>query len=315
VDLANTYRPKTFDDVLGQGPVIKSLKHVIKDGRAHSFIFAGPSGTGKTTLARILVSEFGGADRTAANSEEVIAASKSGADAMRELVTRTLYRAIGGSPIKFIIIDECHRLSATAWDVLLKPLEEPPAHVYYALCTTDPSKIPKAILTRCLRYDLKPVKEELILGLLVDVCDTEGFDTRDDILEVIAEECNGSPRQALVFLEACLSCKGVNDARAVIRTAAQGKELVALARWLVAGKALSWAEATRYLKDLQDQDGESCRIVITAYLSAVLLNTKNDKVAVRLLTLLECFSRPYLTSDKFAPLMLSVGLAIGMDSQ
>lgn len=311
--LHTKYRPEKFDDVLGQAPLVRSLKRVVKDARAHAFLFTGPSGTGKTTLARILAGEFGGANRSSVNLEEVDGATKSGKDDAKELATRALYRAIGGSPIKFIIVDEAHRLSAPAWDALLKPIEEPPAHVYWAFCSTEPAKMPKAIVTRCLRYDLKPVKEELILELLIRVVDEEKFVIDDEIIEAIAEASSGSPRQALVNLEAVLAAGSVAEAKAFMRAAGQSKEIVDLARWLVAGKALNWSEATKYIKALEGQEAESCRIVLTAYFTAVLLNSKNETKAKQLLTLLDCFNKPYNQSDKLAPLCLSVGLAIGMD--
>ena len=220
---------------------------------------------------------------------------------------------MGGSPVKFIIVDEAHRLSAAAWTVLLKPVEEPPAHVYYAFCTTDAAKIPKAIITRCLRYDLKPVKEELLLDLLVRVIDSEKFEIGDDIIEAIAEAAGGSPRQALVNLEAVLSSKSLADAQTILREAGQSKEIIDLARWLVSGKNQTWMEAKKYLKGLEGQEAESCRIVLTAYFSSVLLNAKNEQMATNMLRLLDCFSTPYNTSDKLAPLLLSVGLALGLD--
>lgn len=308
------YRPETFDDVLGQPIVVKSLKKVIKDARAHSFIFTGPSGTGKTTLARILARNFIHGDSSISNLEEVDGASKSGADDIRELVARTLYRAIGGSPVKFIIIDEAHRLSAAAWTVLLKPIEEPPPHVYYALCTTEVAKIPKAIITRCLRYDLKPVKEELLLELLISVADAEKLEISDELLETIAEASNGSPRQALVYLEACLACTTISEAREVMRNVGQSKELIDLARWLVGGKGHTWAEAVKYVKALEGQEAEGCRVVLQNYFAAVLLGTKSDKVAVNILQLVEAFKTPYYTPDKLAPLLYSIGLALKLDS-
>jgi len=307
------YRPKTFDDVLGQDITVKSLKRVIKDGRSKSFIFTGPSGTGKTTLARIVASQYIGSNPSVVNLEEIDGASRSGADDARALVTNSAYRAIGSSPVKFIIVDEAHRLSAAAWTVLLKPIEEPPAHVYYAFCTTDAAKIPKAIITRCARYDLKPVKEELILELLVMVCEAEKVDTSDEILEAIAENCNGSPRQALVYLEECLTCKNLAEAKEIMRDSGQSKEVIDLARWLVAGKAHTWAEATKYVKALAGQDAEGIRIVLQNYFATVLLNTKSDKTAANLLGLVEAFKTPYYTSDKLAPLLHSIGLAIRID--
>lgn len=311
--LHTIYRPETFDDVLGQEPIVRSLRRVVKDNRAHAFILVGPAGTGKTTLARILANAFAGYNSTVVNLIEHDGASKSGADDVRALMTSLQYRAIGESPVKFVIIDEAHRLSAAAWTVLLKPVEEPPKHVYYAFCTTEMGKIPKAIITRCLRYDLKPVKEELILELLVKVADIEEFGVTDEIIEAIAENCGGSPRQALVYLEECLSCKTVNEARVIMRSAGQSKELIDLARWLVAGKGHTWAEASKYLKALEGQEAEGCRIVLMNYFAAVLLNAKSDKVAANLLGLIEVFKTPYYTADKMAPLFYSVGLAIKLD--
>jgi len=311
--LHTKYRPATFDEVLGQDATVKSLKKVIKDKRARTFLFVGPSGTGKTTLARIVAHEVIGPTCTAANLIEYDGASKSGADDIRELITSLNYRAIGGSPVKFVILDEVHKLSSAAWTVLLKPTEEPPSHVYFAFCTTEVGKIPKAILTRVLRYNIKDVAEESLQDLLVTVVDKESLTIDDAIIETIAEAAMGSPRQALVYLEACLGCANLADARMVMRAVGQSKEVVDLARWLVVGKGLNWIEALKYLQPLAGQEAESCRIMLVNYFAAVLLKTKNGDVAKRLLGLMEAFKTPYPQSDKIAPLLFSVGLALNMD--
>jgi DNA polymerase-3 subunit gamma/tau len=204
-------------------------------------------------------------------------------------------------------------LTSAAWEALLKPIEEPPAHVYYAFCTTEISKIPKTIITRCARYDLKPVKEDLICDLLVSVCERENIYPDDEVLELIVENSNGSPRQALVYLEECHSIKDASEARELMRASGQNKEVVDLARWLVAGKGHTWAAAMKLLKALEGQEAESIRIQLQIYFAAVLLNSKSDKAAASILGLVEAFSKPYYSSEKLAPLLYSIGVAIRMD--
>lgn len=308
--LHTRYRPTSFKEMIGQSAITRSLERVIKDGRAHTFLFCGPAGTGKTTLARLLAATFGAAG---SNLYEYDGASKSGADDMRQLVSNLYYKAVGLTPIKFVIIDECHKLSSAAWDVLLKPTEEPPSHVYYAFCTTNVGKVPKAIITRCLKYDLKPLKEDDILDLLCRVIDAEKLNINEEIIEIIAEESTGSPRQALVYLEACAGVRNASEAREIIKTAGFQKEIVDLARWLVSGQKRTWAEAMRLIKGLEGQEAETIRIVLQNYFAAVLLNTKKETSAIPILGLIEAFSRPYIQSDKLAPLLHSIGIALGLD--
>ena len=309
--LHTSYRPKTLDDVIGQDTVVKGLKRVAKEGRAHVFLFTSPlPGVGKTSLARILANTFSGGQATQANIKEVSAANDTGVDAMREIIRYTMTRAIGESPVKFVILDECHRLSGQAWDVLLKPIEEPPQHVYWALCSTNPGKIPKTIISRCLRYDLKPVSEDDIAELLIKVIEAEKLDVNDDVLEAIVEEAGGSPRQALVFLELCSFCETASEARAAMRSAAQSREAIDLCKFLVNGQRGGWAEAMKLIKAMGDVEAEGIRITICNYLSAVAMGSKSSDKAKNTLLMLEPFLRQYNSSDKMAPLLMSLSIAM-----
>lgn len=313
MSLATQYRPDNFEGVVGQREAVSALKHAVKNNKQHSFLFAGPSGVGKTTLARIMANMFTNGQGTAANIEEIPAADHNGVDAMRAIVQRLQFRAIGSSPTKSVILDECHRLSGSAWDVLLKPIEEPPNHVYWFLCTTEPGKLPKTILTRCARHDLKAVNEEHLFDLLCHVASEEKLKPPLEVLEAIAEGSNGSARQALTFLESCGHLKSAAEARAAMRSGGQSKEVIDLCRFLASGRGHTWPEAMKYVSALNGVDAESIRITVVNYLSAVLVNTKDGSKAVALLSLLEPFLKPYNSSDRMAPLLHSLGLALGLD--
>ncbi len=226
--LYRKYRPLTFDSVVGQQHIVSTLEHAITEGRlSHAYLFCGPRGTGKTTMARILAKALLCRNAEAARAEgasgcmpdgtceeceliaegnhpdvyELDAASRTGVDNVREEIINSVNFAPVRGKYKIKIIDEVHMLTTAAFNALLKTLEEPPAHVIFVLCTTDPQKILETILSRCQRFDFHRIGNEDIEYRLAYVCEQEGFDYDDEALAIVARHAKGGMRDALSTLE------------------------------------------------------------------------------------------------------------------
>jgi DNA polymerase-3 subunit gamma/tau len=212
--LARKYRPKTFDEVVGQEHVSRTLKNAIQMGRiAHAYLFSGPRGVGKTTVARILAKALncdsgptpdpcngcqvciGINEGSITDVHEIDGASNTGVDDVRELRENVKYLPALGR-YKIYIIDEVHMLSINAFNALLKILEEPPAHVIFIFATTEPHKIPVTILSRTQRFDFKRISPPEIEQNLKMIAEAEGISVSDVVLAVIARESEGSMRDA-----------------------------------------------------------------------------------------------------------------------
>ena len=226
--LYRKYRPLTFESVVGQQHIVSTLEHAITEGRlSHAYLFCGPRGTGKTTMARILAKALLCRNAEAARAEgasgcmpdgtceeceliaegnhpdvyELDAACRTGVDNVREEIINSVNFAPVRGKYKIYIIDEVHMLTTAAFNALLKTLEEPPAHVIFVLCTTDPQKILETILSRCQRFDFHRIGNEDIEHRLAYVCEQEGFDYDDEALAIVARHAKGGMRDALSTLE------------------------------------------------------------------------------------------------------------------
>lgn len=301
--LHTKYRPRTFDEVVGQDAVVRSLRRAVADGASRSFLLTGPAGCGKTTLARIAAAELGCAPE---DIEEVDAATNTGVDDMRGVAAQLMYRPLGGGR-RAIILDEAHRLSKNAWDSLLKIIEEPPDYAVWFLCTTEPTKVPKTIVTRCFPVELKPVRSADIEDLLTEVAGEEGLDLDEGVVRLCARSADGSPRQALVYLAACADVATVAEARELLRRAEDVPEAVELARLLV--KRAPWDAVQDLLGALAaaGTSPESVRQVVRAYAAKVVLGAKSRDQAADGVELLDAFSEPCGSDTSLAPIIVACG--------
>ena len=222
--LARKYRPQTFDQVIEQAHITRTLTNAISTDRvAHAILFSGPRGTGKTTVARILAKAMNCEQGPTAvpcnvcrscqeitgghgvDVFEIDGASNNSVDQVRELRENVKYMP-AHSAFKIYIIDEVHMLSMAAFNALLKTLEEPPAHVLFMFATTEPHKIPITILSRCQRHDFRRINLDAISKHMGWICRKVGFEIGDQSLGLIAREADGSMRDALSLLDQIMTC-------------------------------------------------------------------------------------------------------------
>lgn len=218
-----TFRPTTFDTVVRQEHIVKILTNQIETGKiGHAYLFCGPRGTGKTTLAKIFAkainceSPVNGspcgkcatckalASGAALDISEIDAASNNGVDEMRDIREKVQYPPVNGK-YKVYIIDEVHMLTQSAFNAVLKTLEEPPAHAVFILATTEPQKIPATILSRCMRFDFKLIPQPDLEKLVKSVYDQTGKEYEDEAVAAIARAGNGSARDSLSIADMCAS--------------------------------------------------------------------------------------------------------------
>ncbi|ATC65027.1 DNA polymerase III subunit gamma/tau [Nibricoccus aquaticus] len=299
--IARKWRPQTFDDVVGQDHVVRTLKNAIARNRiAHAYLFVGPRGTGKTSTARIFAKALNCTDGPKADFDpkdpacvsiaegshldviEIDGASNNGVEQVRDLRDTVQYAPAQGK-YKIYIIDEVHMLSTAAFNALLKTLEEPPHHVKFVFATTDPQKVLPTIISRCQRFDLKPIPADLIVLRLKKIADEEKIKVSPEALSCIARMADGGMRDAQSILDQMISFCGTEIAEPDVLDVyglVSAEKIAALAAALAAGdhpKIIEIVDAcdqagrdlVRLLTDLQE-------LVRKALLDAIGKGGKTD---------------------------------------
>jgi len=266
-EFKNKYRPRTFDEFLGNKSAVESIKKTIGD--VHTYLFHGMRGCGKTTLARLIASEL---EITSIDIYEMDAADKTGVDDARQIKALANFSAMGGDK-KIYIIDEVHRMTGNAQDSLLKTLEEPPDHVYFVLCTTVIDKVAITVRSRVASYQVQPLTRRNMAELLDWVIDSEKLDIEGKVLAAIMKSSDGVPREALMLLD---MVKGldIDDALEVCEKGTtddiEVKELINFLMRL--NKKSTWEQASTILKGING-DMEKIRRGMLAWFTSVMLNS------------------------------------------
>lgn len=284
-------RPSTFKDVFGNRAVVDSLVKIVSEKpskRPHAFLFHGPTGCGKTTLARILAKEFGCDGISLA---EMNAANTRGIDTVRDIADSAQSAPMFGDA-KCYLIDESHQLTAAAQQALLKVIEDCPPHVYFMFCTTDPSKIIPTIKNRCAKYQVTPLRPSELRKLILTVAEDQKIDVSDDAVQALAKAAEGCPRQAIMLLEQIQDIENPEDVLEFISAAeTASKEVIELVREVVSKRSNRWEAIVKMFPNV-NADPETIRLAILGYLKKMLLGSKDVLEAGRCAELIAVFEKP-----------------------
>lgn len=281
------YRPKTFDEMIGNRETIESLeKLMLKEDRPHSYLFTGESGTGKTTAARICANMLG---VKTTSIVEINSSNNRGIDTARSIIEQMNIYPIDGNNWVFIL-DEIHQTTSAMQNALLKPLEDYSNIAYFFLCTTDPQKLIKPLKNRCTEFNFSLLDEKYMRKLLKRINREENANVENDIINEIVKYSEGSPRKALVLFEKIIGMEKENAIKIISEgmNEEEGK-VIELCRSLLNG---DWNDIKQILKNIEVKDAEKIRYAVLGYMNSVLLNNANHKAGLAL----EFFSEPFYNS-------------------
>ena len=287
-ELYKKYRPSDFDDILGQDVAVGTLEVAIeRDSIPHFILFTGPTGCGKTTLARIVRRKL------RCSRHDFIECAPRKVEDVRA-IRRMIHQAPMSGRCRLWLIDECHKLTSDAQDEFLKMLEDTPSHVYFLFTTTDPQKLKKTIKNRCTHIVVKPLSDGDLSGLLGYVCNEEGKKISTEVADKIIENSDGSARKALVFLDSVIHLSSKEkQLNAIVEVSAEAQAFE-IVRALLYNRKTTWKQMARILKESEGEDAEQIRWLILACCKTELL--KAGKFTGRAYIIVDAFSDNFYDS-------------------
>lgn len=291
MELYKKYRPKTFDEMIGNEATLSSLKTMIANDRLpHTILFSGPSGCGKTTLARICANELGCTDN---DISELNMSHKElrGIEGANQITSNIGYKSLSGNK-RILILDEVDQMTSDAQKLMKKVLEDTPSHVWFFLCTTRPEKLIRDIITRSTQVQVELINSRVLATYMRTLAELEGKKLNASIARRIAESSDGSVRKAVVFLQQVLEVSEEQQDSLVNRiTMEDNAEVIELCRALM--NKGNWNNVANMLKSLKEEP-ESVRYAVLGYYNSVLLNSGNPRAGEIILR----FSEPFYNSGK-----------------
>lgn len=280
-ELYKKHRPRNLEEIVGQEVAVRSLKSSAeKDNIPHTILFTGPTGCGKTTLARIVRRML------KCSKYDFIEAAPRKIEDVRSIRTRINQAPLRGN-CRVWLIDECHKLTSDAQDEFLKMLEDTPDHVYFLFTTTDPGKLKATVKNRCTEITVKPLEDGKLAGLLVDICGREKRKIPDEVIDKIVDNSNGSARKALVFLNGIINLKSKSDMLNAIVTATAEVQAFSIVRALLYNSKTNWKEMARILKETEGEEPEQIRWLVLACAKTEML--KGGKLTGRAFIIIDAF--------------------------
>lgn len=288
--LAKKYRPSELAELYGNSDLVTSLESVLKrdaEHIPHCFMFTGKPGCGKTTLGRIVSKVL---DCHDSEYHEYNAASIRSIDAIREIEKNCQYPPMEGSS-RVWLFDEVHQYRSDSQEAMLKMLEEAPNHAFFILCTTDPQKLKKSLISRCVCFEVKPLDEDEMIDMLIEISAAENVKLPEKVASKIAITSDGSPREALQMLEKIKDLNPKEMLKSIERMESAEILSIELCRALLSKR--TWSEVSKLIKGL-DEEPEQIRHIVLGYANSVLLAKNNPQAAL----IIECFSPNFYDSGK-----------------